>query len=261
MSTPSDASIPLHDSESALSRDSLDAGDDNVSSLYSTERLSSAAYQSVENSIHHGPPAYHTAPNPAQYGQVASPTDSAVNMPAGGAESKAGISWWWWWEICGALLSIICVGLILAVLFKANDLALEAWPLWIQPNSLIAVFTTVGKSAMMVPIASCISQLKWRHFEQRANRLNHLQLLDEASRGPWGSLMLLADARIGAYIARALAVISLISLGFDPSAQQILDFPTRETRLTNTSASIGVASSYKSKAFVEDTDGSTGREY
>lgn len=177
-----------------------------------------------------------------------------------GRKPKTKISWWWWWEIGGALLSIICVGLVLVVLFEANDCALAAWPLWIQPNSLIAVFTTVGKSGMMIPIASCISQLKWRHFELRANRLSHLQLLDEASRGPWGSLMLLSDIRIRAWTARALAIVSLVSLGFDPSAQQILEFPTREIRLNNASASIGVASSYTSKAFVEDTDGSTGRE-
>lgn len=254
MPIPSDVSIPLHDSESALSRDSLDVGNDSVSSLHSSGSLASA-----ENHAHNGSPAYQPLPNATHYAQVASPTVTAVN-PSNGGKSKATISWWWWWEIGGALLSIVCVGLILVVLFEANDRALAAWPLWIQPNSLIAVFTTVGKSGMMVPIASCISQLKWRHFELRANRLSHLQLLDEASRGPWGSLMLLFDFHNRAYIAWALAVISLLSLGFDPSAQQILDFPTREIRLTNTSASVGVASSYTSKAFLEDTDGSTGRE-
>ena len=54
--------------------------------------------------------------------------------------------------------------LILAVLLKANNTPLRSWSLQIQPNSLIAVFTTIGRSAMMIPVAACISQLKWRHF-------------------------------------------------------------------------------------------------
>lgn len=258
MPTPSDVNVPLFDSESTLSRDSLDVGNDSVCFLPSPGSRASTASQPTVNNAHNGSLAYHPAPN-AHPVQATSSKISTANV-SGGTQAKATISWWWWWEIGGALLSIICVGLVLVVLFEANDIALAAWPLWIQPNSLIAVFTTVGKSAMMVPIASCISQLKWRHFELRANRLSHLQVLDEASRGPWGSLMLLFDFRMSARIAQALAVISLLSLGFDPSAQQILDFPTREIRLTNTSASIGVASSYTSKAFLEDTDGSTGRE-
>lgn len=258
MSTPSDVNVPLFDSESTLSRDSLDVGNDSVCFLPSSGSPASAASQPAVNNAHSGSPD--PAPNATHLGQATNPKIPTANV-SGGTQAKAKISWWWWWEIGGALLSIICVGLVLVVLFEASDIALAAWPLWIQPNSLIAVFTTVGKSAMMVPIASCISQLKWRHFELRANRLSHLQVLDEASRGPWGSLMLLFDFRMSARIAQALAVISLLSLGFDPSAQQILDFPTREIRLTNTSASVGVASSYTSKAFLEDTDGSTGREF
>lgn len=260
MPTPSDVNVPLFDAESILSRDSLDVGNDSVGFLPSSGTLASAASQPVVNNSHNDSPAHHPAPNAAHPVQATNPKISTANV-SGGTQVKAKISWWWWWEIGGALLSIICVGLVLVVLFEASDIALAAWPLWIQPNSLIAVFTTVGKSAMMVRIASCISQLKWRHFELRANRLSHLQVLDEASRGPWGSLMLLFDFRMSARIAQALAVISLLSLGFDPSAQQILDFPSREIRLTNTSASIGVANSYTSKAFLEDTDGSTGREF
>lgn len=260
MPRPSDVNALLCDSESVLSRDSLDVGSDGIFSLRSSENFAAAASQHLHNNLNQGSPTQQLTLNSAGNPQTDSPTVSGMQVSSGG-KKRAKISWWWWWEIGGALLSIICVGLILVVLFMANDRALAAWPLWIQPNSLIAVFTTVGKSAMMVPIASCISQLKWRHFELHTNRLSDLQLLDEASRGPWGSLMLLADVRTRAFTAQALAVLSLMSLGFDPSAQQILEFPTRETKLTNTSASIGVASTYESRAFVEDIMfGNTKRE-
>ncbi|KAJ9136840.1 hypothetical protein NKR23_g9547 [Pleurostoma richardsiae] len=148
--------------------------------------------------------------------------------------------------------------LILVVLFKANNHPLESWPLWIQPNSLISVFTTLGRTAMMVPVASCISQLKWRHFHLRPNRLSHLQALDDASRGPWGSFMLLLTVRANALMAGALAVVSLIALGIDPAAQQILGFPQRETKLTNVTAGVGISTSYSSKAYLQDTNEVTG---
>jgi len=170
------------------------------------------------------------------------------------------ILWRWWWEIAAAVLSIICICLILVVLLMTNGRALASWPLSIQPNSLIAVFTTAGKASMMVPVASCISQLKWRHFRLRPARLSQLQLLDDASRGPWGSLMLLLHMKANALATAALALVSLVALGIDPSAQQILDFPQREIKLNNVSAEIGVADSYLSKAYKPDPGTTSGSE-
>ncbi|KAI8635246.1 hypothetical protein F5Y19DRAFT_5090 [Xylariaceae sp. FL1651] len=168
-------------------------------------------------------------------------------------KSKSPISWWWWWEIGAALLSIISLILLIILLSKANGLRLRSWALPIQPNSLISVLTTIAKTAMMVPVAACLSQLKWRHFLRRPNPLDQFQIMDDASRGPWGSFVLLTRAfKIRALIATALAFITVVGLGFEPSAQQILDFPERVTPETNVSAEVGVASHYTSKAFVSD---------
>lgn len=208
--------------------------------------------------------AYQPLPNPSSSAQPNSENapSSISGTTIGGTfpqkAPKSPISWWWWWEIGSGLLSIISMVLLLVTLLKANNLALASWTLWIQPNSLIAVFTTVGKSAMMVPIASCISQLKWRHFLLRPNRLSHLQVIDEASRGPWGSLMVLLNVRVHAFTVWSLAIVSIVALGYDPSAQQILSFPARDTKLTNVTADIGMTTQYWSKAYLQDNDGSTG---
>ncbi|KAI0007463.1 hypothetical protein F4779DRAFT_591789 [Xylariaceae sp. FL0662B] len=107
--------------------------------------------------------------------------------------SQAGepASWWWWWEILAMILSIACMCILVVLLTKINNLPLQSWWLPIEPNSLVAVLTTVAKTSMMVPAASCISQLKWRHFMVQPRRLVDLQLFDGASRGPWGSGLLL----------------------------------------------------------------------
>jgi len=99
-------------------------------------------------------------------------------------------SWWWWWEIGGALLSAICMCLIIVILAVMNERALDRWTLPIQPNSLIAVFTTIGKTGLLLAVTECISQLKWLHFEHPHN-LAHVQLFDDASRGPWGAMVFL----------------------------------------------------------------------
>ncbi|KAK3356523.1 hypothetical protein B0T25DRAFT_136485 [Lasiosphaeria hispida] len=160
-----------------------------------------------------------------------------------------GILWSWWWEITGALVTITSMGLILLVLGKADGLALSAWTLPIQPNSLIAIFTTIGKSAMMVPIAGCLSQLAWQHFSPRAQSLDHIQVFSDASRGPWGALELLLTIRKGGLLARILSVATLLALGIEPMVQQILEFRSRQAVMPGQTVEIGSAVSYSSRSF------------
>ena len=54
--------------------------------------------------------------------------------------------------------------LILAILFTMDGKPMRDWKLPIQPNSLIAVSSTIAKSALLVPLAECIGQLKWIYF-------------------------------------------------------------------------------------------------
>jgi len=186
-----------------------------------------------------------------------SPASQSHSGDVKGAKSEewrkrtGAISWWWWWEIGAAVLSMISMLLITVVLFKVQNEPLQNWTLPIQPNSLIAVFTTIGRTAMMVPIASCIAQLKWRHFDHRARRLNHLQLFEDATRGPWGAATMLYSVRYQALLASTLALVTVIALGIEPSTQQILSFPHRVTTLSNVSAEIGLADEYVSKAYTE----------
>jgi hypothetical protein len=108
----------------------------------------------------------------------------------------------------------------------------------------------------MVPVAACLSQLKWSHFMSRPSPLNQFQVIDDASRGPWGSfLLLISGFRIRALVPIALAFVTIVGLGFEPSAQQILDFPERLAPLANVSAEVGIATDYLSKAFVPGNTG------
>ncbi|KAK8023594.1 hypothetical protein PG993_011660 [Apiospora rasikravindrae] len=171
------------------------------------------------------------------------------------SKGKRPTSWWWWWEILATVLSIACMGALIVILTRIDNIPLPHWWLPIQPNSLIAVLTTVAKSSMMLSVASCISQLKWGHFSQQPRKLVDLETFDEASRGPWGSatLLWLLSFRAPILFTSGLALVTIVSLGIDPCAQQVLEFPTQLTPLDNITVDIGVANQYFSKGLLEDT--------
>lgn len=163
--------------------------------------------------------------------------------------------WWWWWEILAIILSIACMCTLVTLLTKMDSLPLQGWWLPIEPNSLVAALTTIAKTSMMVPAVSCIGQLKWRHFMAQPRQLIDLQLFDDASRGPWGSAVLLWSLcfRARVLVTFGFALITIVALGIDTSAQQVLTFPLRETKLNNVSVELGTADVYNSKGFLDDT--------
>lgn len=158
----------------------------------------------------------------------------------------------WWWEASAIVLSITCTCLIIAILVSMHDKPLTEWKLPIQPSSLIAVFSTIAKSALLVPVAECISQLKWIYFEN-PTRLSQLQTFDDASRGPWGSLMFLTQAHTTS-MASIGALITLLALAFEPFAQQVIEFPSRNAVLTNLTGSVASSNAW-SDADLEENEG------
>ncbi|KAK6856418.1 hypothetical protein PG995_006605, partial [Apiospora arundinis] len=170
------------------------------------------------------------------------------------SEGRGPTSWWWWWEIMATILSIVCMAALVIILVNIDNVPLPHWWLPIQPNSLIAVLTTVAKSSMMLSVASCISQMKWGHFSQHPRKLLDLETFDEASRGPWGSatLLWLLSFRTPVLFTSGLALVTIVSLGIDPCAQQVLEFPLQSTSLDNITAEMGVATQYFSKGMLED---------
>lgn len=165
-------------------------------------------------------------------------------------------SWWWWWEIGAALLSVMCLLLIITLLIYIDGTVLREWPLPFQPNSILAALTTIMKTALLVPVASCIGQLKWQQFTIRPTPLDQLQIADDASRGPWGSAIILCKfvGRIRSSAILGLALTSILALGIDPSVQQIINLEPKEIKVANSSVLISRAEAYYSKAWDVNDD-------
>ncbi|KAF2194508.1 hypothetical protein K469DRAFT_546627, partial [Zopfia rhizophila CBS 207.26] len=94
-------------------------------------------------------------------------------------------------ELGSVLLSLSCLVAIAITLLVIQGRPLSSWQFSVAPNALISSLATISKVSLLLSVAACISQLKWLYFKHGKHPSHHLQLLDDASRGPLGALELL----------------------------------------------------------------------
>ncbi len=102
---------------------------------------------------------------------------------------------------------------------------LSHWKIPIAPNSLIAIFSTIAKSALIYPISECIGQLKWHYFE-KSRMLQDIEEFDRATRGPWGAATFITRQCRYASFTTLGALIIILMLAFEPFTQQVISFST-----------------------------------
>ncbi|KAK6221948.1 hypothetical protein LQW54_001168 [Pestalotiopsis sp. IQ-011] len=150
----------------------------------------------------------------------------------------------WTLEIVTILCAFGAVGGIMGVLARFENRPLPDWPYYITLNALVALLAAVALATMSVSLQNGISQLKWIRFKESRAPLADMETFDEASRGSWGALKLLATAR-GGFLGSFGAIIAIVSLALGPFAQQIITYQTREVMIDNPgSATIARAQNY-----------------
>lgn len=135
----------------------------------------------------------------------------------------------WLWEFTAAGFSLACVVVVIVLLCKYENKALASWKFLydINLNTLVALLSTLSRTALIIPVASCISQLKWIHLIHSPRPLRELQTFDDASRGPWGSLELIWRLHVKTKLAAWGAIITIVSLAMGPMAQQLVSYSSR----------------------------------
>ncbi|KAI0436476.1 hypothetical protein F4803DRAFT_223442 [Xylaria telfairii] len=129
----------------------------------------------------------------------------------------------WLFEIGALLISAATLGGIVVTLTLHADRPLPQWPFGITINALVSTLSTISKSALLMALGAAIGQRKWIRLSRGVNPLSDLEVYDEASRGPWGSLSLLRSVGVRD-ISSLGAVITILSLAIDPFLQQITKF-------------------------------------
>jgi hypothetical protein len=129
------------------------------------------------------------------------------------------ISWW---------ISALCMGAIIGLSVHYRDGRIPNWPGNLTLNALIAILSKVSGAALLLPVSEALGQLKWSWFQDDSKKMWDFEIFDNASRGPWGSILLLIRTK-GRALAALGALVTLFSLALDPFFQQVIDFPERWT--------------------------------
>lgn len=121
--------------------------------------------------------------------------------------------------------------------------------LQISLNATVAALVTAAESLALLAVSACIGQWKWIYYRSETRPLEDLDTIDDASRGPYGAVLLLAKSRL-AGVATVGALVTILALGIDTFAQQVLSTEAVTTWLDNgaLAATFSLATGYASGA-------------
>lgn len=91
----------------------------------------------------------------------------------------------------------------------------------------------------MIPVSVAISQAQWAWFDQKSTEprpLYDLDVIDQASRGAWGSLILLWRFRFRHFVVLGALLVSISALT-SPIIQLAINYPMRDVPLAREVAS------------------------
>jgi hypothetical protein len=97
----------------------------------------------------------------------------------------------WLLEIISWTISAVCMGAIVGVLLYLEGDKLPTLPLGLTLNAYIAVLSKIASAALLLPASEALGQLKWSWFQGDSKKMWDFEIFDNASRGPWGSILLL----------------------------------------------------------------------
>ncbi|KAF6787892.1 hypothetical protein CSOJ01_15130 [Colletotrichum sojae] len=155
--------------------------------------------------------------------------DSGENRPREGSRLKPG-TWriikGWWQELACCCLGVASFAALVVVLQKFDGQPPPNWPLGLTINAAIAALSTISRIALAIPITEGLAQAKWAWFKKRPRPLRDFDAFEQASRGIWGSLMLVV--RTNGWLLSILAAIVLNStVATSTITQSAVTYPIR----------------------------------
>lgn len=96
----------------------------------------------------------------------------------------------WSIEILSCIMSLAALVAIVIVLKEYDQQTMPTWPLGITLNTLLAFLTAISQAGFVNPVFQGLSQMKWNWFVDKDRPLADFEKFDNASRGSWGSFLL-----------------------------------------------------------------------
>ncbi|KFY40222.1 hypothetical protein V495_05544, partial [Pseudogymnoascus sp. VKM F-4514 (FW-929)] len=128
----------------------------------------------------------------------------------------------WAQEYAAVLGSTASFIAMVALLATSNGKVVKTWK-GITLNAVVSILSLVMKASLGFVFAECLAQWKWILFARESRRLIDFDRIDAATRGPLGSLRVLARTK-GPIPLWLGAAVTLLVMGLDPFTQQLVQF-------------------------------------
>lgn len=151
-----------------------------------------------------------------------------------------------------SISSILALGLLIGIsiiFWYMDNKPLSAWRGRISLNATISILTTAYTTALMHGVSTFVGQSKWLYFKKGSRKLADFEKFDGASRGVWGSILLLTTVKWN--LATIGASITILRLAFSPFAQQVVLIEQRGIISSADTATFGYAHNY-SRSILND---------
>lgn len=99
----------------------------------------------------------------------------------------------WLLELGGLFLALLSMGALIVTLLLYQNKGVPQWGWGLTLNSLLSILSQITTVSITMVLAEALSQQKWLWFRKSARSLADFGRFDEASKGPWGSLVLLCS--------------------------------------------------------------------
>ena len=146
-------------------------------------------------------PEYDQQPSKPSFSTILEDTQPTPSDEAVSQRRRRSPRWIWlsWkWELISWFGGLSFFVTIIAVLGVLNGRPMPNLLFGITPNALIGLLATLAEFLLIVPVHSAVGQIKWLQALQK-RPMDEFRIIDEASRGPWGSVLLLSR-RKGGYV-------------------------------------------------------------
>ncbi|KAB8256543.1 hypothetical protein BDV32DRAFT_153165 [Aspergillus pseudonomiae] len=134
----------------------------------------------------------------------------------------------WFPETVAMIFSVACFVAIIALVKAFEGKPAPVFSRVVTLNAVVSVLGTASKCSLLYVVSQSISQWKWVLLKTERRQLRCIQTIDDASRGPWGSITLLTHERCS--VLWIGAAIMVFTLALDFSVQQIIRHSTENVQ-------------------------------
>ncbi|KAJ3519282.1 hypothetical protein NM208_g14184 [Fusarium decemcellulare] len=200
---------------------------DNYDTIPLTQLNDEADNGSSERQHEHGfLPLRSRSPNEIASSPHPPPPYSSKNESNGDNEAprttkQSGVIRTWYLEAISLITSAAALTGLLIILARQDGKPLSTWTMPLSLNTIVSLLSVTVKTPLAFVVGNCIAQGKWAWFSKRQGPLAAFVAIEEAGRGPLGSLQLMWKLKLRHWVSFG-AVITLGLLAIDPLLQSVI---------------------------------------